>query len=62
MLWTLVYRADDWTLTDAEVDAAHARVVAALKGAPHRPAVAPADGPGRGAFQPSRFSDIEDRP
>ena len=31
MLWTLTYRADDRTLTDAEVDAAHARVVAALK-------------------------------
>ncbi len=30
MLWTLNYRADDRTLTDAEVDAAHARVVAAL--------------------------------
>ena len=25
MLWTLIYRADDRTLTDAEVDAAHAR-------------------------------------
>jgi phenylalanyl-tRNA synthetase beta chain len=34
MLWTLVYRADDRTLTDAEVDAAHARIVAALKAAP----------------------------
>jgi len=34
MLWTLTYRADDRTLTDAEVDAAHARVVAALKTAP----------------------------
>jgi len=34
MLWTLTYRADDRTLTDAEVDAAHARVVAALKGSP----------------------------
>jgi phenylalanyl-tRNA synthetase beta chain len=34
MLWTLTYRADDRTLTDAEVDAAHARVVAALKVAP----------------------------
>jgi phenylalanyl-tRNA synthetase beta chain len=33
MLWTMTYRADDRTLTDAEVDAAHARVVAALKGA-----------------------------
>jgi phenylalanyl-tRNA synthetase beta chain len=30
MLWTLTYRADDRTLTDAEVDAAHARVIAAL--------------------------------
>jgi phenylalanyl-tRNA synthetase beta chain len=34
MLWTLVYRAEDRTLTDVEVDAAHARIVAALKGAP----------------------------
>ncbi len=34
MLWTLTYRADDRTLTDAEVDAAHARIVAALKSAP----------------------------
>ncbi len=34
MLWTLTYRADERTLTDAEVDAAHARVVAALKSAP----------------------------
>jgi phenylalanyl-tRNA synthetase beta chain len=34
MLWTLTYRADDRTLTDAEVDAAHARVVAALKTSP----------------------------
>ncbi len=34
MLWTLVYRADDRTLTDAEVDAAHGRIVAALQGAP----------------------------
>ena len=34
MLWTMTYRADDRTLTDAEVDAAHARVVAALKAAP----------------------------
>jgi phenylalanyl-tRNA synthetase beta chain len=33
MLWTLTYRADDRTLTDAEVDAAHARVIAALKAA-----------------------------
>jgi phenylalanyl-tRNA synthetase beta chain len=32
MLWTLRYRADDRTLTDAEVDAAHARVVASLSG------------------------------
>lgn len=30
MLWTLTYRADDKTLTDGEVDAAHARAVAAL--------------------------------
>ncbi len=30
MLWSLTYRADDRTLTDGEVDAAHARVVAAL--------------------------------
>ncbi len=34
MLWTLVYRAEDRTLTDLEVDAAHARIVAALKAAP----------------------------
>jgi phenylalanyl-tRNA synthetase beta chain len=34
MLWTLTYRADDRTLTDAEVDAAHARVVGALKAKP----------------------------
>ncbi len=34
MLWTLVYRAEDRTLTDTEVDAAHARIVAALKTAP----------------------------
>jgi phenylalanyl-tRNA synthetase beta chain len=34
MLWSLTYRADDRTLTDAEVDAAHARIVAALKAAP----------------------------
>ncbi len=34
MLWTLVYRADDRTLTDVEVDAAHARIVAALEAAP----------------------------
>jgi phenylalanyl-tRNA synthetase beta chain len=33
MLWTLTYRADDRTLTDAEADAAHTRVVAALKSA-----------------------------
>ncbi|HEY2901475.1 MAG TPA: phenylalanine--tRNA ligase subunit beta [Polyangia bacterium] len=33
MLWTLTYRADDRTLTDPEVDAAHARVIAALKAA-----------------------------
>jgi phenylalanyl-tRNA synthetase beta chain len=30
MLWTMTYRAPDRTLTDAEVDAAHAGVVAAL--------------------------------
>jgi phenylalanyl-tRNA synthetase beta chain len=30
MLWTLTYRSDERTLTDAEVDAAHARAVAAL--------------------------------
>jgi phenylalanyl-tRNA synthetase beta chain len=30
MLWTLTYRSDERTLTDAEVDAAHARVVEAL--------------------------------
>jgi phenylalanyl-tRNA synthetase beta chain len=34
MLWSLTYRADDRTLTDAEVDAVHARVIAALKTAP----------------------------
>ncbi len=34
MLWTMTYRAPDRTLTDAEVDAAHARVVSAL-GAMH---------------------------
>ena len=34
MLWSLTYRADDRTLTDAEVDAAHARVVGALKAEP----------------------------
>jgi phenylalanyl-tRNA synthetase beta chain len=34
MLWSLTYRADDRTLTDAEVDAAHARIVTALKSAP----------------------------
>jgi phenylalanyl-tRNA synthetase beta chain len=33
MLWTLTYQADDRTLTDAEVDAAHARVVARVTGA-----------------------------
>ena len=33
MLWTLTYRADDRTLTDAEVDTAHARVIARLKAA-----------------------------
>jgi phenylalanyl-tRNA synthetase beta chain len=32
MLWTMTYRALDRTLTDAEVDAAHARVVAGLAG------------------------------
>jgi phenylalanyl-tRNA synthetase beta chain len=31
MLWTLTYRADDRTLTDSQADAAHSRVVAALK-------------------------------
>ncbi len=37
MLWTLTYRADDRTLTDAEVDAAHARVVGGAEGqAVHR--------------------------
>jgi phenylalanyl-tRNA synthetase beta chain len=30
MLWTMTYRAEDRTLTDEEVDAAHARVVKAL--------------------------------
>jgi phenylalanyl-tRNA synthetase beta chain len=30
MLWTMTYRAADRTLTDAEADAAHARVVRAL--------------------------------
>jgi phenylalanyl-tRNA synthetase beta chain len=30
MLWTMTYRAEDRTLTDAEVDAAHARVVKGL--------------------------------
>ena len=34
MLWTLVYRAEDRTLTDVEVDAAHARIVSTLKTAP----------------------------
>jgi phenylalanyl-tRNA synthetase beta chain len=33
MLWTLTYQSDDRTLTDAEVDTAHARVVARLTGA-----------------------------
>ncbi len=33
MLWTLTYRADDRTLTDAEVDAAHGRAIAALRAA-----------------------------
>jgi phenylalanyl-tRNA synthetase beta chain len=33
MLWSLTYRADDRTLTDAEVDAAHARVVIGLQAA-----------------------------
>ena len=28
----MIYRAEDRTLTDAEADAAHARVVAALSG------------------------------
>jgi phenylalanyl-tRNA synthetase beta chain len=31
MLWSMTYRADDRTLTDAEADAAHGKVVAALK-------------------------------
>jgi phenylalanyl-tRNA synthetase beta chain len=31
MLWTMIYRAEDRTLTDAEADAAHARVVAGLQ-------------------------------
>ena len=31
MLWTITYRADDRTLTDAEADAAHAKVLAALQ-------------------------------
>lgn len=31
MLWTMTYRADDRTLTDGEADAAHARVIEALK-------------------------------
>jgi phenylalanyl-tRNA synthetase beta chain len=30
MLWTMTYRAEDRTLTDEEVDAAHARVVKGL--------------------------------
>jgi len=33
MLWRMTYRAGDRTLTDAEADAAHARVVGALAGA-----------------------------
>lgn len=33
MLWTLTYRADERTLTDEDVDAAHARVLAALQAA-----------------------------
>jgi phenylalanyl-tRNA synthetase beta chain len=33
MLWTMTYRAADRTLTDAEVDSAHARLVEALRGA-----------------------------
>ncbi len=33
MLWTLTYRSDERTLTDEEVDAAHAKVLAALKSA-----------------------------
>ena len=33
MLWSLTYRADERTLTDVEVDAAHSRIVAALQGA-----------------------------
>jgi phenylalanyl-tRNA synthetase beta chain len=33
MLWSLTYRAVDRTLTDAEVDSAHARVVAAFTAA-----------------------------
>jgi phenylalanyl-tRNA synthetase beta chain len=32
MLWSMTYRADERTLTDGEVDAAHARVVDALRG------------------------------
>jgi phenylalanyl-tRNA synthetase beta chain len=31
MLWSMLYRADDRTLTDAEADAAHGRVVGALR-------------------------------
>jgi phenylalanyl-tRNA synthetase beta chain len=34
MLWSLTYRSADRTLTDDEVDTAHARVVAALKSVP----------------------------
>ena len=33
MLWSMTYRASDRTLTDAEVDAAHGRVVGALQAA-----------------------------
>ncbi len=32
MLWSMTYRAEDRTLTDADADAAHARVVASLSG------------------------------
>jgi phenylalanyl-tRNA synthetase beta chain len=34
MLWTLTYRSAERTLTDEEVDTAHARVLAALKASP----------------------------
>jgi phenylalanyl-tRNA synthetase beta chain len=34
MLWTLTYRSPERTLTDEEVDAAHSRVIAALKASP----------------------------